>query len=667
MMSQLAEVIAQNKNLNDRLMASQKSQEDTASLLTQTRQAALILETQTNAELKVMKELFQEATSGTRSSSETKSMVDNKGLGTPKVFESEPKKFPTWAFKLVNWVSGFFPYARAVMEWSAAEGDRQITWGRLSHQFVGGTVSEVDLKRFDDQLYTVLADKTDGEALHITQNSHSKSGSEVWRRLSKRFDPQTDSRKRTLMSKILNPGQVTLKDLSDHIETWEKDLIVFEQRSGEDISDTIKIGILQELCPEALKEHLMLNASRFNTYDTVRLEIMNYLETKFASKQDSHKATPMDVGNLSQCPHCSQKKPKHTAAKCWSNPANVTNQSQGGGWSNGKGSWSAGGKSSGKGSKGKGKSGKGKGKGDGKSGGKGKGSGKKGKGKSDGPKCYNCGKPGHLAKNCWSMDCSWAGEGQEEWWPEEGHWTEESGKWTWVDESGETWNKNDKKPSQPEEECLQVGGMNCQLELMLNESHLPEYVYWHGERWEKNVKSVGMSHDPNRWHSEAMPPIVIDSGCSNSIMPKTLCQDYKVHSNTQSQNRTPFRQPDGKTHYIDGERQVRLQSEDGEVNMRVRFNVGDVKTVLMSVAELEESGWDLVISKRRGRYLEHAATGKRVNLLRHNGTYKLPPVYALKATGDEKVTKTAEENLSEDKTTENRQDEGFQWQPVGHV
>ena len=113
MMSQLSELIAQNKDLNERLTTTTAS-------LSQTREAAMTLETQTNAKLQVMGELVTKAMSGTRDS-ETKSMVDNKGLGTPKVFESDPKKFPTWSFKLVNWVSGFFPFARTVMDWSAAE------------------------------------------------------------------------------------------------------------------------------------------------------------------------------------------------------------------------------------------------------------------------------------------------------------------------------------------------------------------------------------------------------------------------------------------------------------------------------------------------------------------------------------------------------------------
>ena len=125
---QNSELIAQNKNLNDRLVQATTSHEETAGLLNQTRQAALQLESQTNAKLQVMENLVAKAMSGAVGS-DTKTMVDNKGLGTPKVFESDPKNFPTWSFKLVNWVSGFFSFARNVMEWSAAEGDRQIGWG----------------------------------------------------------------------------------------------------------------------------------------------------------------------------------------------------------------------------------------------------------------------------------------------------------------------------------------------------------------------------------------------------------------------------------------------------------------------------------------------------------------------------------------------------------
>ena len=118
-----------------------------------------------------------------------------------------------------------------------------------------------------------------------------------------------------------------------------------------------------------------------------------------------------------------------------------------------------------------------------------------------------------------------------------------------------------------------------------------------------------------------------------------------------------------------------MKSEGGDVNLKVRFNVGEVKSTLLSVSELEDSDWDLVISKRWSRYLVHAPTGRVIYLVRENGTYRLPPMWANKAQGADKaevvnsnvIEKSGNKNENNVKPTETRDDEGFQWQPVGQV
>ena len=102
-------------------------------------------------------------------------------------------------------------------------------------------------------------------------------------------------------------------------------------------------------------------------------------------------------------------------------------------------------------------------------------------------------------------------------------------------------------------------------------------------------------------------------------------------------------------------------------NLGCRFNVGNVQTMLLAMSEMEDDDWDITISKHYGRYAVHHWTGQRIELLRWNGTYKLPPMYAVPAKGQNKVeaNSVVEKDISQ--TTEARDDEGFQWQPVGHV
>ncbi len=60
------------------------------------------------------------------------------------------------------------------------------------------------------------------------------------------------------------------------------------------LPDDIRQGIIVEMCPDHLKGHLQLNASKFDDYDDIRLEIMSFLEAKHA--QTDTKSVPMDVG-----------------------------------------------------------------------------------------------------------------------------------------------------------------------------------------------------------------------------------------------------------------------------------------------------------------------------------------------------------------------------------
>ena len=115
----------------------------------------------------------------------------------------------------------------------------------------------------------------------------------------RRFDPHTNQRKRAIMSRILNPGQFKLAELSQQIEIWEEAVRQYENRASTPenpvkLPEDIKEGVITDMCPEILKTHLQLNASKFEDYAAIRDEIMVFLEAKHA--QGDAKATPMDIG-----------------------------------------------------------------------------------------------------------------------------------------------------------------------------------------------------------------------------------------------------------------------------------------------------------------------------------------------------------------------------------
>ena len=65
-----------------------------------------------------------------------------------------------------------------------------------------------DSVEINHQIYVALAQLLEGEALDIVQNTARGAGLEAWRKLVRRFDPQTVGRNWTWLSRILNPGTV---------------------------------------------------------------------------------------------------------------------------------------------------------------------------------------------------------------------------------------------------------------------------------------------------------------------------------------------------------------------------------------------------------------------------------------------------------------------------
>ena len=82
------------------------------------------------------------------------------------------------------------------------------------------------------QVYTVLASLTDGEALSMVMNVLGRNGLESWRRLNRRFDPQTAGRRKNAMQEILAAKPVSLKELPATIEKWEARIRHYEESPG---------------------------------------------------------------------------------------------------------------------------------------------------------------------------------------------------------------------------------------------------------------------------------------------------------------------------------------------------------------------------------------------------------------------------------------------------
>ena len=102
---------------------------------------------------------------------------------------------------------------------------------------------------------------------------------EVWRRLKHRFSPDTAHNQVGAMIRSLQPPKIKDLELLNYaLEKWEDGLRKQQEVTGEvPLNDATKRALLTKMVPDDLGRHLKLNATRLDSYDKLRWEVMNYL------------------------------------------------------------------------------------------------------------------------------------------------------------------------------------------------------------------------------------------------------------------------------------------------------------------------------------------------------------------------------------------------------
>ena len=254
----------------------------------------------------------------------------------------------------------------------------------------------------NQQVYTILRATTEGAVFDLVENAPKGAGLEAWRALHRKFDPSTGGRKRIMLQALTSPERSSYENLGNALERWKALRNRYDRKKDqfgkrEVLQDSLAMNALEKLVPKEMEQHLMLNYTRFRTFEEMEQEVVTYMEAKTGSKltisKDFSKSSagdvaPMDVdslvravnGNLASlvkgkkgggkggkakfegnCDNCGKK--GHKKKDCWSKPQQG---SKGGGAKSRSNSQSA------------------------------------GKGKFEGI-CNNCGKKGHMKKD-WAVE-----------------------------------------------------------------------------------------------------------------------------------------------------------------------------------------------------------------------------------------------------------------------
>ena len=227
------------------------------------------------------------------------SLVDTRVIGKPPTCsgdvnvngQAEGMPWSQWSFVFRSYLGAFDPTATRLLHQVEANVEDDVVVDNTG-------LTEVE-RRLSIQLFYVLALSCREKELQVVRRVPEGFGFEAWKQLCREFEPRLPSRFQGMLQAPLTPTR-----MGDPVQTthqWESRVKVYEEQSGDGVSENIKLAVLQKyLCDGELARHLNLQSARLTTYDLARKEAINYLRAK-QTWTASGSADPTDLSPLGNC------------------------------------------------------------------------------------------------------------------------------------------------------------------------------------------------------------------------------------------------------------------------------------------------------------------------------------------------------------------------------
>eukprot|EP00971_Amphidinium_carterae_P117671 2331045-Amphidinium_carterae.1 len=207
--------------------------------------------------------------------------IDTKLLGKPEQFTGANWK--DWSVVMRSYAAVSIPELKVLMERSHHTEDD-----------VSNTVLTPEQSAASQQLFYMLIMTCRDAPLTRIINAGEGQGLRAWRSLCRHFEPASATRAASLLLEAL--AFSFAGDLQTRFEEFDRVLAKYEAMSKSKVADDIRVGVVVRQLPEgALKQHVLLNMDRLDTYSKVRAELIGVLRAQQAANPGTG---PMDIGAL---------------------------------------------------------------------------------------------------------------------------------------------------------------------------------------------------------------------------------------------------------------------------------------------------------------------------------------------------------------------------------